>query len=144
MRGYNDNSIITPCCVVCKDFGGIEYLKGTRFFYFGKEKEMDLDELLKYLLTPVAQVALIIGLAEVIKRMNLFSKSFIPLVDIVLGLASGILVYGYMLDYGVGIGIIIGIAEGLSACGLFSGIKNVKEGFTKSDTESETEESETE
>ena len=85
---------------------------------------MPIEELNTYLLSPVVQVALIVGLAEIIKRIGL-AKKWIPIVDVVLGLISGILIYGIMLGYGIGNGIIIGVALGLSACGLFSGIKNV-------------------
>ena len=92
---------------------------------------MELNDLITYLLSPVAQVALIIGLAEVIKRMNWFDKEYIPIVDVVLGLISGILVYGQMMGMGIGKGIVLGIAEGLSACGLFSGIKNISEVIRK-------------
>lgn len=92
---------------------------------------MELNDLITYLLSPVAQVALIIGLAEVIKRMNWFDKEYIPIVDVVLGLISGILVYGQMMGMGIGKGIILGLAEGLSACGLFSGIKNISEVIRK-------------
>lgn len=92
---------------------------------------MELNDLITYLLSPVAQVALIIGLAEVIKRMNWFDKEYIPIVDVVLGLTSGILVYGQMMGMGIGKGIILGIAEGLSACGLFSGVKNISEVIRK-------------
>ena len=53
---------------------------------------MDIKELMTYLFTPVAQVALIIGIAEIIKRMGMATK-FIPLVDLGLGLISGIGVY---------------------------------------------------
>ena len=87
---------------------------------------MPIEELNTYLLSPVVQVALIVGLAEIIKRIGL-AKKWIPIVDVVLGLISGILIYGIMLGYGIGNGIIIGVALGLSACGLFSGIKNLTE-----------------
>ena len=87
---------------------------------------MNIEELLNYLLTPAVQVALIIGVAETIKRIG-FKKKLIPLVDIILGLISGIGVYGIVLEYGMAYGAIIGVALGLSACGLFSGIKNVTE-----------------
>ena len=70
---------------------------------------MDINELITYLLTPVAQVALIIGVAEVVKRQNWFSKNYIPILDLILGILSGVLVYGVMLEHGIGIGIIIGI-----------------------------------
>lgn len=87
---------------------------------------MDVGELIKYLLTPVAQVALIIGIAELMKRVGVASR-FIPLIDLGLGLVSGICVYGIAMEYGMVDGIILGIALGLSACGLFSGIKNVSQ-----------------
>lgn len=87
---------------------------------------MDVSELIKYLVTPVAQVALIIALAEVAKRLGL-KKRFIPLLDLGLGIVSGIVVFS--IDSGLSLieGIILGIACGLSACGLFSGIKNTVE-----------------
>lgn len=87
---------------------------------------MDINELLTYLFTPVAQVAVIIGLAEIIKRVGVESK-YIPVIDLALGLVSGVFVYGFILEYGIAQGIILGIALGLSACGLFSGIKNTLE-----------------
>ncbi len=86
---------------------------------------MDVGEIIAYLLTPVVQVALIIGLAEIIKGFGL-EKRWIPLVDLGLGLASGIFVYGIAQGQGILNGIVLGIALGLSACGLFSGIKNVR------------------
>ena len=64
----------------------------------------EVQEVLATLLTPAAQVALIIALAQLIKEVG-FPAKFIPVVDLVLG-----------------------IVLGLSACGLFSGIKNIKEG----------------
>lgn len=87
---------------------------------------MNTMELIEYLLTPVAQIALIIGVAEIIKRMG-FNRKYIPLIDLGLGLVSGICVFGLMLGYGAETGAVIGVALGLSACGLFSGIKNVSE-----------------
>lgn len=88
---------------------------------------MDFAEINAYLLTPAAQVALIIGIAELIKRIGLDSK-WIPLVDLLLGLISGICVYGLMLGESIASGAMVGLAMGLSACGLFSGIKNVIQG----------------
>lgn len=88
---------------------------------------MGVQEVIATLLTPAAQVALIIALAQLIKEVGCPAK-FIPVVDLVLGIISGILVYGLMLGYGIGQGLLLGIALGLSACGLFSGIKNIKEG----------------
>lgn len=87
---------------------------------------MNIEELINYLLTPMAQVGLIIGIAELIKRAGLKTR-YIPLVDLALGLTSGICVFGIMLGHGAAQGAVVGIALGLSACGLFSGIKNVTE-----------------
>lgn len=101
---------------------------------------MTTSDLVNYLATPVAQVALIIGLAEVVKRLGLKS-SLIPLVDVGLGLISGICFYGLYSGLGVAVGINLGLAMGLSACGLFSGIKNVAQlGKEKLDVESDGEE----
>jgi len=87
---------------------------------------MDIQELVNYLLTPVAQIALIVGVAEIVKRLGL-EKRFVPVLDIVLGLTCGICVYTLSMGYPVYQGILIGLALGLSACGLFSGIKNFSE-----------------
>jgi hypothetical protein len=86
---------------------------------------MNLDELIKYLLTPVGQIAVIMALAEMIKRLDIVPKKFIPLIDVVLGIISGLVVFGYSMGLGAIKGVILGLAIGLSACGLFSGIKNV-------------------
>lgn len=86
---------------------------------------MDVQELIVTLLTPATQVALIIALAELIKNLGCPTK-YIPLVDLVLGILSGILVFGLLVDVGIPYGILIGIALGLTSCGLFSGIKNLK------------------
>lgn len=86
---------------------------------------MEVKDLLVLLVTPTTQVALIIALAELIKGLGCPTK-FIPLIDLGLGILSGILVFGILCDVGIPYGILIGIALGLSACGLFSGIKNLK------------------
>lgn len=88
---------------------------------------MDTNELINYLLTPAAQVLLIIALAELIKKMELFDSKYIPLVDLVLGVGSGILVFGVMQGFGLLTGAMMGVAIGLMACGLFSSVKNVTE-----------------
>jgi len=88
---------------------------------------MDVQELIAYLLSPVAQIGLIIGLAEIVKQF--VDKKWIPIFDVLCGVLSGVLVYGLVLGYGIGQSIVLGIAMGLSACGLFSGIKNLTEGM---------------
>ena len=87
---------------------------------------MSIEDLVVYLFSPAAQVALIVGIAEIIKKSGI-DKRFIPLFDLGLGLTSGIGVFGLALGHGIVKGIVIGIALGLSACGLFSGIKNLFE-----------------
>ncbi|MBQ6483099.1 MAG: hypothetical protein IJI45_18490 [Anaerolineaceae bacterium] len=93
---------------------------------------MDIQELINYLFTPIAQVALIIGIAELVKKIGLKSK-WIPLIDLGLGLASGIGVFGLALNHGIVEGAIVGVALGLSACGLFSGVKNLTEKVKSND-----------
>lgn len=83
-----------------------------------------MNELMKYLFTPVAQVGLICGIAEVFKKFGI-DKKWIPIIDIIFGIISGLCVYTGAQGYTITEGVVLGIALGLSACGLFSGIKNV-------------------
>lgn len=85
---------------------------------------MEIADLITYLLTPAAQIAVIIGLAELVKKVGLPSK-YIPIFDVLAGLLFGIGIFGVAMGYGVVNGALIGVFEGLSACGLFSGVKNV-------------------
>ena len=87
-------------------------------------KKVDVNELINQLITPVGQVALVMALAELFKRCGCDSK-YIPIVDVVLGLISGLGVFCLMLHYSVIESVILGLAIGLSACGLFSGVKNI-------------------
>lgn len=84
---------------------------------------MNTEELVSYLLTPASQIALIIAIAELCKQLGVPSN-IIPAIDFILGILSGVLVFGLMLGCGIPEGIIVGMSLGLSACGLFSGIKN--------------------
>jgi len=85
---------------------------------------MGMDELVTFLFTPISQVGLIMGIAEIIKKAGLEAR-YIPLVDLGLGLLSGIGVYGIGMNYGIVKGIVIGLSFGLEACGIFSGFKNI-------------------
>lgn len=76
------------------------------------------------LFAPITQIAIIIGLAEIAK-INGLEKRWIPILDVGLGLLSGIFIYHFVFDNGAIESVVIGIALGLSACGLFSGFKNV-------------------
>ena len=84
------------------------------------------NELISTLLTPVVQIALIMGIAEIIKKLGLAHK-YIPLVGLALGLIAGLVVCAAHLHFSPVEGIVIGVALGLSACGLFSGVKNLTE-----------------
>lgn len=86
-----------------------------------------MDDIVQYLLTPATQIALIIALAQLIKEVGCPTK-YIPLIDLGLGILSGVVIFGIFMGQGILVGVLLGIAEGLSACGLFSGIKNIKEG----------------
>lgn len=92
---------------------------------------MNVNELITYLLTPVAQIALIMGLAEVIKRLELIDVKYIPVVDIILGLICGICIYSG--EQSMTVSVLIGLFLGLSACGLFSGVKNLRENYDEPD-----------
>jgi uncharacterized membrane protein HdeD (DUF308 family) len=72
-------------------------------------------------------IPIIIGVAEIIKKFGLVEK-WIPVLDVGLGIAAGF-IYLYPGDWKAA--VLYGIIMGLSACGLFSGAKNVVEGFTK-------------
>ena len=85
---------------------------------------MEINELIPYLLTPIAQVALIMAIAEIVKRLGL-KNELIPLVDLGMGLFFGALVYGVYMHMHPIECLLIGLALGLSACGLFSGAKNI-------------------
>lgn len=88
---------------------------------------MDANELLTYLVAPAAQVALVIGIAEIAKSLGLKAK-YIPLLDLIVGVICGLVVYTVYLAMQPVEGIMLGVAMGLAACGLFSGIKNVARG----------------
>ena len=69
---------------------------------------------------PAVIIAVIVGLTEVIKRLFKLNKRYVPALAVVLGLAimliAGLGNYGYI--------VLTGIIYGLSAVGLFSGVKN--------------------
>ena len=83
----------------------------------------DINSLVTYLVTPIGMVALIIALAEVAKNLGV-NKMYIPLLDLVIGLVGSFFIYSELT---VVYRVLAGLALGLSACGLFSGIKNTYE-----------------
>jgi len=72
-------------------------------------------------------IAIIIGLVEVFKKVGL-NKKFAPILSVILGLVTSFLVI-YFADTPVLNAIIGGIIIGLSATGLYSGVKNTTEGL---------------
>ena len=68
--------------------------------------------------TNILMVPLVIGLLEVIKRAEVVNNKYVPLISIFIGGILGIAVNGGNVD-----GVLIGITYGLSAVGLYTGIK---------------------
>lgn len=68
-------------------------------------------------------VPLILGLVEVAKRVGLPDK-WSPILSVVLGLLAGVLL---LFPEDIRQGVVVGLALGLSATGLYSGAKNIKE-----------------
>ena len=83
-----------------------------------------MQDLLVYAGIPT--VLLIMGIAELFKGIG-FNPKFIPIVNVALGLVAGIA----LNTNDIMAGIFTGLAVGLSASGLYSGAKNVKEGIQK-------------
>jgi hypothetical protein len=71
-------------------------------------------------------VGVIVGISEVIKKLEYIPSKFIPIVNIVLGLAGGML---YLHPGDIMNGIIQGLVLGLTAGGFYSSVKNVSEGI---------------
>ena len=94
---------------------------------------MDTNEFITYLVTPAGQVALIMALAEIIKRQEILAPKFIFLVDLVLGVILGIAVFGAYLGMEPIPSVILGLADGCIAAGVFSGVKNLRESYDEPD-----------
>ena len=94
---------------------------------------MDINELITYIITPAGQVAVIMALAEIIKRQELFAPKFIFFVDLVLGVLLGYCTYTVYMGESPYVGIIGGLACGCIAAGVFSGVKNLREGYDEPD-----------
>lgn len=90
---------------------------------------MDINELITYLVAPVGQIALIMAIAEGVKKLELFATKFIFIFDILLGIALGVGTYTFYLDNSLYVGIIGGLACGCVAAGVFSGVKNLRETY---------------
>lgn len=79
---------------------------------------IDIDELISYLVTPAAQVGVIIGLVEIVRKLGLKTK-LLPIVSLLIGMICGVFVYGVVSGYGIFKGILLGVALGLASSGLF-------------------------
>ena len=71
-----------------------------------------------------AMVAVIVGMAEAVKRLGLPAR-FVPLLNIGLGVAATCAFGDAMLAENV----FAGVVTGLTASGLYSGVKNVMQGL---------------
>lgn len=71
----------------------------------------------------IGAVGLIIALVEVAKKVGIPAR-FSPILALILGIAAGIVTYGAT---DVVQGIVLGLAAGASAVGVYSGTKNVME-----------------
>ncbi len=82
------------------------------------------------ILTTGGAVGLIIGISQSIKSIGINIK-FIPLLNLLLGIAIfiGAHIFNISDTDNIGIAIMHGIICGLSASGLYSGVKNVSQGF---------------
>lgn len=72
----------------------------------------------------IAIVSLVVGLTEVIKRLRLIPTKYLPLVSLGFGVAIGV-IYASPADPKKG--VLLGVYYGLSASGLYSGVKNLTE-----------------
>lgn len=73
----------------------------------------------------IAIVPFILGVVELFKQIGLPSK-FCPVVSVVLGIIIGLV---YISPNDIAQGVLVGASLGLSAVGLYSGVKNTKEVF---------------
>jgi len=79
------------------------------------------------LIAGVGAVPVIIALIQVLKKTFGLNKKFAPIAAIILGQAFAFAAayYGGTVEYEAAI---MGLVSGLSAVGLYSGVKNTKEG----------------
>ncbi|MEI3605911.1 hypothetical protein SPD48_09435 [Pseudogracilibacillus sp. SE30717A] len=73
--------------------------------------------------TDVLLIAVIVGLVELLKKLNLPHK-LLPVASLIFGLIGGVF---YLFPNDLKAGILTGIIIGLSASGLYSGVKNTVE-----------------
>jgi len=86
-------------------------------------ESMDME-----LFSGVSAVIVIIGLIQVLKAVLNFNAKWAPVLAVIFGLIAsfGFLYYGETKAFEA---VVMGLAIGLSAVGLYSGSKNTLEGF---------------
>lgn len=73
----------------------------------------------------ISAVGAIVAVVTLLKEIG-FPQKYAPVVSVILGILTGI----FLVDpSNLQQGVVDGLALGLSAVGLFSGVKNVKEGL---------------
>lgn len=75
------------------------------------------------------KVGVIIAIGEGIKKTNTINVKYLPLIDVVLGVVIGV-VYG---SGDIRMDVFQGLIMGLTAAGLYSGVKNVGQGMRESE-----------
>ncbi|WAA10341.1 holin [Fervidibacillus albus] len=69
-------------------------------------------------------IAVVVGLVELVKRLEVVPTKFLPLVSLSLGILAGV----FYLDGDIKVRVFNGIIIGLSASGLFDQTKIMKKG----------------
>ena len=69
-------------------------------------------------------VAVVISLLEVVKKLEIVNKKYIPLIALAIGIIAGL----FYVDGTIKEQVFYGIMIGLTACGLFDQSKIVKKG----------------
>lgn len=72
-------------------------------------------------ITNIIIISILTGINEIEKQF-IVDKKYIPLFSLVMGIIITLLTYGVNTN-----NVIIGIINGLSSCGLYSGVKNTME-----------------
>jgi hypothetical protein len=72
-------------------------------------------------ITNIIIISILTGINEIEKQF-IVDKKYIPLFSLVMGIIITLLAYGVNTN-----NVIIGIINGLSSCGLYSGVKNTME-----------------
>lgn len=72
-------------------------------------------------ITSIIIISIITGINEIIKQFNV-NKKYIPITSLFIGIILTLISFGVSTN-----NVIIGIINGLSSCGLYSGVKNTME-----------------